>query len=279
MDLDEIADELYSVDPGEFIEVRKARVTEARTSGNRPLAAEIAKLRKPTVVGWLVNLLAREMPDEVESVLKLGDALRDAQRHLSGEDLRRLTRQRQQVVRALARRAGELAADRGREVPESAITEVAQTLNAAMADPEIGEQVRLGRIVTAASYSGFGPAGLSVVGGKAPERAEPAPKKRDQGALAAAAREELAEATAAVREAESAAEAAKSEAEDATSAVEDVEARIADLRAELESAEQERQFARSAAKATAESVKRAERDLERAVAWETKVKRILDDLD
>lgn len=279
MNLDDVADELYGVDPADFVEVRKTRAAEARGDGDRVLAAEITKLRKPTVVGWLVNMLAREMPDEIGAVLALGDALRDAQRHLSATDMRKLNTQRQQVVRALARKAGELATEQGRDVGDTALREVGETLHAAMADEEIGEQVRLGRIVTAATYSGFGPAGLAVVGGKAPERAPATPKKkRDSGALVAAATAELAEASAAVEEGRASVDTARADAEDAQATVADIESRIADLRAELERAEQERQFARSAEKAAGEALKRADRDLERAQQWAAKVQRILDDL-
>ena len=58
MDLDTVADELYRLDPGDFVEVRKARVAQARKAGDRELANAIGQLRKPTVVAWTVNLLA-----------------------------------------------------------------------------------------------------------------------------------------------------------------------------------------------------------------------------
>ncbi|MFH5211919.1 hypothetical protein [Antrihabitans spumae] len=277
MDIDDVANELYGGDPADFIEVRKARAAQARKEGDRELATEIGKFRKPTTVGWLVNLLAWETPDDIDAVLQLGAALREAQRHLSGAELRRLTTQRQQIVRKLARKAGELAQERGRDVGEDALREVGQTLHAAMADDDIAEQVRLGRIVTAANYEGFGPAGLTVVGGKAPERVAPKPK-RDRSALLEATRAELDEATAALTDATTAAASAQEEAAEASAAVEDVEQRIAELKDELERAEQERQFARSAEKVATDTAKRADRDLERAQQWETKVRRMFDDL-
>ncbi|MFZ2174352.1 MAG: hypothetical protein WAW17_10000, partial [Rhodococcus sp. (in: high G+C Gram-positive bacteria)] len=80
MTLDDVADELYGLDPGEFVEARKARVAAAKQDGDRDLATAIGKLRKPTTVGWLVNLLARQLPHEIDSLLALGEALRDAQR-------------------------------------------------------------------------------------------------------------------------------------------------------------------------------------------------------
>ena len=276
MDIDAAADELYGVDLADFVAVRKDLVARARAAGDRALATEIGKLRKPTVVGWLVNVLAREHPEQVESVVALGESLRDAQRHLSADGLKTLDTQRRQLVRALARQAGELGRERGQTVSESTLREIGETLHAALADHEIGQQVRRGRIVTAASYSGFGPAGLAVVGGKAPERAAPKP---DGSALVAAAEAELAEATSAVEQARESVGTARTGAEAAEATVADVESRITALRAELESAEQERQFARSAHKAATDAVHRADRELERAQLWVAKVRKVLDDLN
>jgi len=290
--LDDVADELYGLDPGEFVEARTAQVTAARENKDRALATEIGKLRKPTVVGWLVNLLARELPDEIGALLTLGDALRDAQRHLSGPDLRRLNTQRQQVVRALARRAGELAAERGRTVGEDALRDVGQTLHAALADAETAEQVRRGRVVTAASYSGFGPAGLAVVQGKSvksePAATPPAEKpgkkskkksaERDRDAERTAAEAELADVTSQADEVRGELNDARTELEQARSTLTEIDHRIEELRAELEHAEQERQFTRNSEKAAAEAVHRGERDLDAAERRVDEARRAVDDL-
>jgi hypothetical protein len=289
--LDDVADELYGLDPGEFVDARTARVAAARENKDRALATEIGKLRKPTVVGWLVNLLARELPDEVDALLALGEALRDAQRHLSGPDLRRLTTQRQQAVRALARKAGELAAERDRTVGEDALRDVGQTLHAALADAETADQVRRGRVVTAATYSGFGPAGLAVVRGKPAKKqpkSEPAPtppadkpkksQKRDLEAERAAAEAELADATSGADEARGALDDANTELAQARSTLTEIDHRIEELRAELDHAEQERQFTRNAEKAAAEAVHRGERELEAAERRVEAARHALDDL-
>ncbi|SEK31850.1 hypothetical protein [Rhodococcus maanshanensis] len=267
MDLDDVADELYALDPAEFVAHRTARAAEAREGGDRALATTITALRRPTTVGWLVNLLARESPDEVAALLRLGEELRDAQRQLSGEDLRQLSSQRQQVVHALARRAGRLAAQRGRKVGEGSLREVGQTLHAALADPEVADRVRAGRVVAAASYSGFGPAGLSVVAGRSPATtaAEPPDETVASAEVAAdvlaGARTELAEATADLEQATETAERTRADLEQASEGTAAIEARIAALRGELERAEQERQFARSAETAAAEAAKQSESDL------------------
>lgn len=281
MDLDDVADELYGLDPAEFVAARATRAARVREEGDRALASAIGTLRKPTTAAWLVNILTRTLPDEIEALLQLGGALRDAQSRLSGTELRRLTAQRQRVVSALARRAGGFAADRGRQVGKDTLREVSQTLHAALADPDIAEQVRAGRMVTAVSYSGFGPAGFAVDTGKPATTTTLQPaskKKRDREYLKTAARAELDEATAAVREARGAAETARTAADRARTQAAEIAARIEELRDELERAEHQRHFARSAEKAAAEKAARFDRDLARAERWAAKVQRALDEL-
>jgi hypothetical protein len=265
MDIDEVADELYGLDPGEFVDARKERVAQARKAGDRELATAIGTLRKPTLVAWVVNVFAREEPDQVKQLLELGEALRDAQRHLSGDDLRALTTQRQRVVRAMARRAGEVATERGHKVSETALREVGQSLHAALADPEVAELVRAGRLVTAVSYSGMGPAGLAVVGGTSRPSA-PRKKKADSTERLAAAKAALTAAEEVERDARTAVGAAQADAEEAADQVASLDARIAELRDELAQAEQERQFAHKTERTASSNVTAAEHDLERARA-------------
>ncbi|WP_425303013.1 hypothetical protein [Nocardia otitidiscaviarum] len=163
MTLEEVAGELYGLAPSEFVAARDERVRRAREAGDRALAGAIGKLRRPTVAAWAVNVLTREATDEVTALLALGDALREAQRKLSGEALRALTTQRQQVVNALTRKAGELAAAHDQKLSEATLREIGQTLHAALADPDVAAAVRTGTLTTATSYEGFGPATLSAV--------------------------------------------------------------------------------------------------------------------
>jgi len=97
VDADEVADELYALPPGQFTATRNARAREAKAAGDRETATRIATLRKPTVLAWLVNLLVRELPDEIGGFLDLGDALREATATLSGPELRQLSGQRHRI--------------------------------------------------------------------------------------------------------------------------------------------------------------------------------------
>ena len=72
MDLETAANELYALSPDEFVDHRQQLVAEARKAGDRTLATQIGKLRRPTRSAWLINLLARQEPDEVTALLELG---------------------------------------------------------------------------------------------------------------------------------------------------------------------------------------------------------------
>lgn len=62
--LDAVVRELYGVDPGEFVATRGEHAARARERGEKNLAAEIRKLRKPTTAAALVNRLSRQQTED-----------------------------------------------------------------------------------------------------------------------------------------------------------------------------------------------------------------------
>lgn len=164
MDLDSVAGELYELPPEEFTSARNARAGEARSAGDRELAAAIKKLRRPTAGAWLANLLVRERPEQVAELLDLGAAMRRAQEELAGNELRQLSQQRRQAVAALGDEARHLVRELGRPLSEASARELEATLQAAIADPGAAEELRRGRLTAGLRYSGLGPAGLTASG-------------------------------------------------------------------------------------------------------------------
>lgn len=155
-DLEDAAAQLYAVAPEEFVAVRTTLVKQARAARDRELAGAIGALRKPTRTAWLVNLLARDDPAAVGALLDLGDALRTAQEQRDGQALRDLSARRRTAIDALVRRGSVLGREAGHQPTESTLNEVAQTLQAALGDPSVAEQVRGARLAGAAVYGGFG---------------------------------------------------------------------------------------------------------------------------
>jgi hypothetical protein len=255
-DLESAVDELYAGSPDDFIERRKALVTQARAVKDRALVTALGKLRRPTRSAWLVNLYARRAPDELAELLDLGEALQAAQRQLSGPDLRRLSADRSKALAAAARRAVDLGHDHGYDAPEATRLEVSQTLQAALADPEVAAQVRTGTVTQAQAYGGFGPFSL-VDPTPAPEAPEPEQAEPEQ------AEDEQAEARRAVagerlEAAEAALRTAAEEAETATARADELADRVEALRAQLAEAEQAESGARVEARTARKTV--AERE-------------------
>ena len=285
MDVDAVADELYRLDPSDFVAARTSFVQQARAAKDRAAAAAIAVLKKPTTVGWLVNLLAHERPDEVNGVLALGDALRQAQRRLDAETLRELTGQRQQLVRALARRAGALAGERGRSVSETALQQVSQTLNAAMVDSALAATVRQGRVIAAVSYSGFGPTGLESVDTGEDEESpdvdaeQAGPSARDRETVLEQARAELRAARADEQDARTALTQAETELARIHAEAAEADERIRDLRRELDHLEERVGFLARSEDTATQSVSSARDDVERAGRRATEAEGVVADLE
>jgi hypothetical protein len=171
-------DELYTLPPAEFTAARDRHVLQAREAGDRTLAAAVSSLRKPTQAAWLANLLVRARPAEVESLLALGAALREAQQQLSGADLKRLQGERHAVVQTLVRAARQEAAAAGLPVGEQVAWDVEATLTLALADERVAAAVRTGTLVGVARRDTANPADVRTARDLAAGAAEPEPARR-----------------------------------------------------------------------------------------------------
>ncbi len=150
-----VAHDLYALLPGDFVAARDEAARRARAAGDRSLAAEVGRLRRPALSAWAVNLLVRERADLVLQVLELGEQLRDAQSLLQGDALRDLTRQRRQLVAAVTTQTQGLAAGAGHRLSDAAVRQVEDTLHAAMADPAAAAAVRSGVLAQPLSSTGL----------------------------------------------------------------------------------------------------------------------------
>lgn len=239
----EIADELYAGALGDFTPARDARAKELKGAGETELSQRVKALKKPSLAAWVVDLFVRRESDQVEQVLAMGAALREAQAGMSGDDLRALTRQRRQLTAAITQQARSLASEEGVKVTQAVADQVEATLTAAMLDVRCGQAVRSGLLVAALSATGVGE--VDVAGSVAVPDAldfvatarEPAPRARpdlhvvpdpDAGAKARAAAED------ALREAQDVVTEAQTAYDDATVDVERLQARQLQLEAEID---------------------------------------------
>jgi hypothetical protein len=145
--IDDVADRLYGMEPEEFTAARDQAAKDADGDDRKAIKG----LRKPTVAAYVANMLARHRRDDIEALVELGEHLRTA---MAGKgDVRALSEERRELVRGLVHNAADAA---GRDLTASVEEEVAATLEAATADPELGRAVLSGRLVKPLRYAGFG---------------------------------------------------------------------------------------------------------------------------
>ena len=149
-----IADELYGLPIADFTPARDALVKEHKA--DKAVAAAIKGLRKASVAAWVVNLLVRRDPDQVDQVVAVGAALRDAQDNLDATQLREFTKQRRQLTAAVTTTARRFAREEGVKVTQSVADQVEATITAVMLDAEAARAVRSGLLVSALEATGLG---------------------------------------------------------------------------------------------------------------------------
>ncbi|MET7132602.1 hypothetical protein MT994_00610 [Cellulosimicrobium sp. MI9406] len=292
VDVDALVDDLFALPLEQFVVARTAAAKRIKASGDAVGAERVGRITKPTVAAWVVNQVARERPDDVAALVSLGDELRDATADRDRTRLRtldRLRRERVERVVGEVRDAGEIA---GRAVSGTVVDRLAETLTAAVMDPDAGALVRAGRLSQALQHVGFGivdeggePAdvvelrartGAVTDGGGTTDGDEEPPADAEEDAEAAAERE-VEESAAVVDRLEAErddADARTREARDAVGQVEDELARVKDelarladereaLRARLSDARDAESAARDALDAVDERLDAAE---ERAAA-------------
>jgi hypothetical protein len=229
----EVADRLYAAPPREFVAERDAAVAAARAAGDDVTAAAVAKLRRPTVAAWLVNLLALRRPELMAQLAELATALQAAQRDLDGAQLRELTNQRRATVSALVAQARAAAREADPEATDAKLplAELERTLHAALVDREVAEAVRSGRLTRAAAAEGFGElprARLRLVPGGAGDQPAETPGEPDP-VTRQAVRAELDQARAAAEAANAGLDQATAAQRDAKQALAEIDAALAEL--------------------------------------------------
>ena len=254
-DLLALADELYGLPLAEFTPARDRRAKELKGT---PAAAPVKALRKPSLAAWVVNLLVRREAAQVEQVLSMGAALREAQAAMSGDQLRELTRQRRQLTAVVTQQARSLAAEAGVRVTQSVAEQVEATLTAAMVEESCAQAVRSGLLVAALAATGVDE--VDVAGAVAlpealgftatPREAAPSrppelhvvPDPEAEETARAAARDAVAQAEQEVEEARAAHEEAATEAGELEARALQLQAETDELRrriADLETAAEE----------------------------------------
>jgi hypothetical protein len=152
---------LYAAGPDDFMATRKRLVAEAKSAGDAAAAAEIGRLRKPSVAAWAVNLVARNRQDTLEQLVDTGTRMRIAQSHLDTATLTSLRPDRDRLIADFTDAAVSEVAEAGRALSAAGQQEIRDTVIAALASEDATHAVVSGQLTRALSYSGFGEVDLS----------------------------------------------------------------------------------------------------------------------
>jgi chromosome segregation ATPase len=263
MRLEEVVDELYGLDASEFTATRDGRARDARQAGDRALAQQLKALKRPSAAAWVANILVRQRPQEVERLVQFGESFREAQANLAGDELRRLGRQRHQVLSAVAQEAQRLAEARGQQVSQATLREVESTLEAAVSDPQAADALRSGRLLRSLSHTGMGQVDLSDAVAAPEVSVRPTTSSAASGSIDAShadrtrsGQDQRADKIAAAREA----------LEDAEADVERAEHRVATAEHAIERAGRRRDEIERRVRALEEDVQRAREELSATTA-------------
>jgi hypothetical protein len=269
------AQALYALRPDEFTAARTDAAAAARAEGDRELANAVKGLRRPAVAAWAVNLLARQRAELVAQVVDLGEALRQAQSLLQGDELRDLTRQRRRLVAAVTQEARRLAEAEGQRLSDAATRQVEETLQAAMADRSAAAAVASGLLAQPLSSTGLD--SLAEVlgvplgkGGRAEQRSASADsessEERPRLSVVRDDEQDRREAQERVDAAGQAVRAATKKRDDVTRKRTKAEAKLLQLEAELEEQRRKVAEAEAATEAAAEKLTGLDAKLEKAEA-------------
>ena len=227
--------DLYGLPLERFVPERGALAKTLRAEKKREEAAEVAKLRKPTVAAWAVNQLVRTQGAAVKELFDAGDAVRETQANVvagraDGAALRAAGQRQRDALQHLVDTARGLLSSEGHELSATVIERVADTLRAASFDEVARAQVRDGRLERELRHAGLGlvPGAVSAPpkrratkkedeAAARAERERAAARKAAEG-VEAKARRRMEKATRALAKAEEALAAAREEAEAAAEA-------------------------------------------------------------
>ncbi len=161
MDYAAAVDLLYGSAPEGFVAQRKEVAAQARAAGDRALATRILALRKPTVAAGVLNALVRARPPELDALLGYAEEMRAAQAAADGPLMRRLGREREDLLTSLGRRVAWVAAQQGISLTAAVLDQTRATFVAVIADEAAEREVLGGCLVRALTYAGLGPVDLT----------------------------------------------------------------------------------------------------------------------
>src|SRR5262249_27717005 len=106
-------DVLFSTPSDQFVAVRNELAAKAQAAGRHDLAIRLKSVKRPSMVVWLANAVAREAPQAIRSLLDAGAKLRNAYSSNDRQGIRDATEERHQALREALRHGKQILAKAG----------------------------------------------------------------------------------------------------------------------------------------------------------------------
>jgi hypothetical protein len=146
-------DRLYAALPAAFVKTRNALAQELTEAGRRREAAEVKRLRKPTVPVWALNRVAREAPASMRTFVNAVQELSKAQRR--GKDVPAAMHAERDARQQVLARGGTLIADAALRTTPDVARRMSTTLVGAATDPHMRDRLLRGQLEEEIQASGF----------------------------------------------------------------------------------------------------------------------------
>jgi hypothetical protein len=135
-------DALYGLPLEQFTNARNELAAELRAKGDPEAADRVKGLAKPTRAAWAVNQVMRTQAKDARDLLEAGARLRKVHEGVTAgtagaNDLREAIESEREAVGRLTDAARGLMSTQGRDLSESIVERVTQTLHALAADSEV----------------------------------------------------------------------------------------------------------------------------------------------
>lgn len=137
-------DELAGVPPEEFVGARDALAKRLKAEGNAAEAAEVKKLRKPTVAQWITDQVRRRHAEDIDALRAASSEVAAAQEEaiMSGDrdPLRAASTKRRNALNAVGRAVDDVLAASGRpsQYRDEVLSEIESRVTAEIASGTFG---------------------------------------------------------------------------------------------------------------------------------------------
>jgi hypothetical protein len=154
-------DQLYAVPLPDFVKARDRLAAELRKQGDKPAAAEVKALVKPTLAAWALNQAARASPSGVKDLLETSDRMARLQLRAGADaDSRRrfdeASAEHRRLVAELLTRAEKALESAGHAANPVTLERVANNLRWGALDEDARPLLAGGRLVQDLAPQGFG---------------------------------------------------------------------------------------------------------------------------